>query len=227
MYFNPRSPRGGATRPAWQRNGLGAISIHAPHEGERPFGVGDIVSYINFNPRSPRGGATLSGRLDRPLIIFQSTLPTRGSDAQTLTAESAAIVISIHAPHEGERLNLPAGVYANGEFQSTLPTRGSDALYASCRRWRSSFQSTLPTRGSDPSISPFMSRSQYFNPRSPRGGATNDSCRAGLGGSISIHAPHEGERRYRQRYSFCSYRNFNPRSPRGGATIKVIKEYLQ
>ena len=34
--------------------------------------------------------------------------------------------ISIHAPHEGERLNLPAGVYANGEFQSTLPTRGSD-----------------------------------------------------------------------------------------------------
>ena len=34
--------------------------------------------------------------------VFQSTLPTRGSD--TIVANTIAIVIiSIHAPHEGER----------------------------------------------------------------------------------------------------------------------------
>ena len=40
-----------------------------------------IVGNNNFNPRSPRGGATASP-VDayRSIDIFQSTLPTRGSD---------------------------------------------------------------------------------------------------------------------------------------------------
>ena len=33
-----------------------------------------------------------------------------------------------------------------------------------------------------------------FNPRSPRGGATNRRAYSGIKGVISIHAPHEGER---------------------------------
>ena len=80
----------------------------------------------DFNPRSPRGGATT--------IIGNTQMHLR---------------ISIHAPHEGERLAPDRYNSSKSAFQSTLPTRGSDALYASCRRWRSSFQSTLPTRGSD------------------------------------------------------------------------------
>ncbi len=35
---------------------------------------------------------------------FQSTLPTRGSDANGIAVRST-LIISIHAPHEGERLN--------------------------------------------------------------------------------------------------------------------------
>ena len=80
------------------------------------------------------------------------------------------------------------------------------------------FQSTLPTRGSDPSISPFISRSQYFNPRSPRGGATAVAARTAGPSTISIHAPHEGERPGR-RAAYGHRRDFNPRSPRGGATL--------
>ena len=34
---------------------------------------------------------------------FQSTLPTRGSDIFFTKAERAALTVSIHAPHEGER----------------------------------------------------------------------------------------------------------------------------
>ena len=103
--------------------------------------------------------------------MFQSTLPTRGSDASSLGTRNYHRCfnprsprggatrwrginldlrrVSIHAPHEGERPGAYPAVRAVYKFQSTLPTRGSDALYASCRRWRSSFQSTLPTRGSD------------------------------------------------------------------------------
>ena len=58
--FNPRSPRGGATE---------ATKV--------------IKEYLQcFNPRSPRGGATFFKQpLARTHNKFQSTLPTRGSDA--------------------------------------------------------------------------------------------------------------------------------------------------
>ena len=58
------------------------------------------------------------------------------------------------------------------------------------------FQSTLPTRGSDPTaaVSPPESPA-YFNPRSPRGGATGTiNGTLDVTDIISIHAPHEGER---------------------------------
>ena len=128
--------------------------------------------------------------------------------------------ISIHAPHEGERLKRhllvsppsyfnprsPRGGatrYSNPSniikrFQSTLPTRGSDVpiINIGLKAWK--FQSTLPTRGSDfAGIGSTNYVALNFNPRSPRGGATPSCkhCESNL--SISIHAPHEGERRLR------------------------------
>ena len=57
---------------------------------------------------------------------FQSTLPTRGSDA--LAADKVKQLL---------------------KFQSTLPTRGSDKRQYALSHCRCQFQSTLPTRGSD------------------------------------------------------------------------------
>ena len=57
-----------------------AVSIHAPHEGERPAFSAAAFSDKSFNPRSPRGGATIN-----------------------LPAGVYANGVSIHAPHEGER----------------------------------------------------------------------------------------------------------------------------
>ena len=66
-------------------SGVVCISIHAPHEGERPAPLPlHGISAANFNPRSPRGGATF--RLPSDKKIMQ---------------------ISIHAPHEGERRIAP------------------------------------------------------------------------------------------------------------------------
>ena len=195
--FNPRSPRGGAT-------------LHGTAMGQR---------HANFNPRSPRGGAT-------------EYRPYEGGSRE----------ISIHAPHEGERLpaadvvpvvhghfnpRSPRGgatirqtFAAQGAqiFQSTLPTRGSDICTAAQRQASLQFQSTLPTRGSDWGQTALLLQYDHFNPRSPRGGATMKDWKAAVRTWISIHAPHEGERRWRRipHPRFLSY--FNPRSPRGGAT---------
>ena len=155
--------------------------------------VVQVLTY--FNPRSPRGGATTVPKLS-----------------------IAATIISIHAPHEGERLVFIAMAILRKLFQSTLPTRGSDVvilmLFCILSKFQSTlptrgsdywiiifynyfilFQSTLPTRGSDAdAVQIFARQANYFNPRSPRGGATWEGIIYQRIFSISIHAPHEGER---------------------------------
>ena len=91
-------------------------------------------------------------------------------------------VVSIHAPHEGERRIICAVKFNIMQFQSTLPTRGSDvAGFRYSVRACDKFQSTLPTRGSD-----------RTDTRPPRRGV-----------GVSIHAPHEGERRRKSAF-VCS-----------------------
>ena len=150
-----------------------------------------------FNPRSPRGGATKIDLTGYVTInsLFQSTLPTRGSDCISCCL-ACCIAISIHAPHEGERQTRQYLQILLMEFQSTLPTRGSD-----CDK----------KAGGD--------RPMNFNPRSPRGGATLNVGDKLICKAISIHAPHEGERRVRAAHSDSIRQDFNPRSPRGGATF--------
>ena len=151
MHFNPRSPRGGATRPC-------AVRCEADQ---------------NFNPRSPRGGATCrragagAGRTDD----FNPRSPRGGATCEGTEAR-ARLMISIHAPHEGER---PASRRAKAPpswyFNPRSPRGG-----ATCR-----FPAPSGPSG-------------HFNPRSPRGGATHRFVPHAGGCAISIHAPHEGER---------------------------------
>ena len=80
------------------------ISIHAPHEGERLHKLLPCLLYGYFNPRSPRGGATFySFPISSTTSYFNPRSPRGGA---TFAANSITpnILISIHAPHEGERL---------------------------------------------------------------------------------------------------------------------------
>ena len=80
-----------------------AISIHAPHEGERP---------LCFRPH-------------RTVSIFQSTLPTRGSDAPGARGGQPP-PISIHAPHEGERHSLASfQIFVPSDFNPRSPRGGA------------------------------------------------------------------------------------------------------
>ena len=180
--------RAGVMRPA--------ISIHAPHEGERlwthlpPRHCGGY-----FNPRSPRGGATILWPKMISSPKFQSTLPTRGSDGCTISRRRLTRLFQSTLPTRGSdifSLPVPQRVRV---FQSTLPTRGSDPHPCSLSFLIGLFQSTLPTRGSDAVDKNHKGQGQDFNPRSPRGGATI------IASDFVQNALH-----------------FNPRSPRGGAT---------
>ena len=127
--------------------------------------------------------------------MFQSTLPTRGSDHHTVSACAARRHVSIHAPHEGERPMPTCVMLKLLMFQSTLPTRGSDSRHF----YR-------------------LSKRLCFHPRPPRGGATNARAELLQHIIVSIHAPHEGERPVAAPPPWAELQGFNPRSPRGGAT---------
>ena len=172
--FNPRSPRGGATKRlcgGWLHS---PVSIHAPHEGERPNQCRKSGRSREFQSTLPTRGS------DDPSVAlmiagdwFQSTLPTRGSDAPVASFSTDGYSVSIHAPHEGERRDYKAKGGLKIMFQSTLPTRGSDRLSCPVSAVSVGFQSTLPTRGSDQIPLPSSLPNLCFNPRSPRGGATH------------------------------------------------------
>ena len=127
------------------------ISIHAPHEGERQ-GVKNVERKDdNISIHAPHEGERRCAYpiwLRQPLS-FQSTLPTRGSDAS----------------------RKPFGIGIT-PFQSTLPTRGSDRL--SPRRTCSGcyFNPRSPRGGATILLPRLIFRKNHFNPRSPRGGAT-------------------------------------------------------
>ena len=128
--------------------------------------------------------------------LFQSTLPTRGSD--------------LIPPRDGS---------GGTQFQSTLPTRGSDQLTSNLisRFWQ--FQSTLPTRGSDGAIKDYKNQGQHISIHAPHEGERREAIDAlGAISNISIHAPHEGERLTGDVEGTANFDDFNPRSPRGGAT---------
>ena len=227
-HFNPRSPRGGATATfsaaAFSDKNFNPRS---PRGGATLRPSMRIAASTYFNPRSPRGGATVAAwNCNRGDTAFQSTLPTRGSDF-VLPCICCICWISIHAPHEGERQCRATSQRSRSLFQSTLPTRGSDTSqdrtaptpayfnprsprggatrFSCCPSFRQNlFQSTLPTRGSDTVRPPQGSGRRYFNPRSPRGGATIPELDALAADNISIHAPHEGERRGRRITTFAA-----------------------
>ena len=82
------------------------ISIHAPHEGERPCGADPLGSaWAAISIHAPHEGERRLHQEDEDAAkLFQSTLPTRGSDSIRLRVYRIVNSISIHAPHEGERL---------------------------------------------------------------------------------------------------------------------------
>ena len=172
--FNPRSPRGGATIMLGDATNLTSVSIHAPHEGERLAGWPKSTLCTKVSIHAPHEG-------ERP-------------DGADNVADLAHV--SIHAPHEGERLQRRGQPQHGRHVSIHAPHEGERRIHAGWWLAVSQFQSTLPTRGSDIRAIPYRKGGMRFNPRSPRGGATSAHHSQKHDKSVSIHAPHEGERRF-------------------------------
>ena len=172
-YFNPRSPRGGATaRFPYTTVSKYYFNPRSPRGGATVLQHERFGRRANFNPRSPRGGATRFAHRPQAPCLISIHAPHEGERRPRYIARWHNYAISIHAPHEGERhVTRDKSLTIRSLFQSTLPTRGSDIFAAPDFGQRQKFQSTLPTRGSDP-----MQK-----------GSPAEAL-------ISIHAPHEGER---------------------------------
>ena len=155
---------------------------------------------MRFQSTLPTRGSDPASPVDAycSIDIFQSTLPTRGSDFCSFLSQAPYPLISIHAPHEGERRKAQPERQWQLIFQSTLPTRGSDRYDTAVLGVHNDFNPRSPRGGATTAPPPQGSGRRYFNPRSPRGGATPVRIRLDKReAEISIHAPHEGERRYR------------------------------
>ena len=172
------------------------ISIHAPHEGERPGATDPIVLELVFQSTLPTRGSDRPQLSDqRHLEVISIHAPHEGERRAQDHAARHQLQISIHAPHEGERLHETFSLVGEDEISIHAPHEGERRVGAGGRR-------------ADPAD---------FNPRSPRGGATLVAQQLRAHAVISIHAPHEGERP-RLLVELPLNGHFNPRSPRGGAT---------
>ena len=80
--------------------------------------------------------------------------------------------ISIHAPHEGERLRVEQQAAGKTGISIHAPHEGERPKFDKSNYSKAKFQSTLPTRGSDRRAVIYSVSVTDFNPRSPRGGAT-------------------------------------------------------
>ncbi len=199
-YFNPRSPRGGATAQAPPPAKRRMISIHAPHEGERQTA-----------PFEWRGEK-----------IFQSTLPTRGSDYKDRTKYTAPTPISIHAPHEGERPAVSRAVIACSRISIHAPHEGERRISHGGYVLFFKISIHAPHEGERRAAKMWsLCRPHYFNPRSPRGGATRAYLDHALDGQFQSTLPTRGSDSALMRWRW-SATNFNPRSPRGGATMRWV-----
>ena len=127
---------------------------------------------MDFNPRSPRGGATIQQIMKTLQISISIHAPHEGERLCRAGCRGGSLGISIHAPHEGERPRLCIVPSAHLGFQSTLPTRGSDGSRQSAQIPLTAFQSTLPTRGSDPRpVKPVASVKRLFQSTLPTRGS--------------------------------------------------------
>ena len=125
-YFNPRSPRGGATlRPSMSFNEVLGFQSTLPTRGSDACYPRLRRDNAHFNPRSPRGGATGSGKR-LPPKHFNPRSPRGGATAPPVDINDLAANFNPRSPRGGATVVRFSISKPDSEFQSTLPTRGSD-----------------------------------------------------------------------------------------------------
>ena len=130
--------------------------------------------------------------------MFQSTLPTRGSDLRNCLAIPLSFGFNPRSPRGGATMLMSLFWYmVLYSFNPRSPRGGATILGMNLSSTHIGFQSTLPTRGSDVSlVIPILVLLPFQSTLPTRG---SDFCLHSphsIQSAVSIHAPHEGERHY-------------------------------
>ena len=103
--FNPRSPRGGATRLRAELSSFDLVSIHAPRVGERRRSLSYRRWRRTFQSTLPAWGSDRMGAPERRCVmLFQSTLPAWGSDFAQVISSRANTCFNPRSPRGGATL---------------------------------------------------------------------------------------------------------------------------
>ncbi len=176
------------------------------------------------------------------LFRFHPRTPVRGATRAAARA-CAGRGISIHAPLCGVRLRPTNRAISATSFQSTHPCAGCDSSSSNHMMPMYPFQSTHPCAGCDLCAAAwtrttrisihaplcgvrrlqeqiFVPAGDYFNPRTPVRGATNNRRRIRTKSHISIHAPLCG---VRPAYSLQSQKQslFQSTHPCAGCDVTI------
>ena len=179
--FQSTLPTRGSDSTTLYAEGTEAVSIHAPHEGERPESVQYLTAkVVCVSIHAPHEG-------ERPYILprcrhirqFQSTLPTRGSDQALMYCEDGlAAGFNPRSPRGGATGSLRIGAALPRCFNPRSPRGGATPPYAAFDRHQRRFNPRSPRGGATAARLPVWLGLGCFNPRSPRGGATRTFWRA-------------------------------------------------
>ena len=189
--FNPRTPRGVRLRIISWLDWGAKISIHAPLAGCDVALRRNKLHIVHISIHAPLAGCDrLFSLFCLPVLIFQSTHPSRGATSGPLDFW-ASISISIHAPLAGcdgiHRRCSDDNKHFNPRTPRGVRHAGAVGLIPPLE-----FQSTHPSRGATHHSKHPQSSNRYFNPRTPRGVRLCELPGARLQGEISIHAPLAG-----------------------------------
>ena len=103
------------------------ISIHAPRKGERRGHLAGKNIFSKISIHAPRKGERrTNSALCCSMLLFQSTLPARGSDPYALTLCGYGGHFNPRSPQGGATFLAERVGFEPLLFQSTLPARGSD-----------------------------------------------------------------------------------------------------
>ncbi len=172
LCFNPRPPRGGATAQTTTELAQAVVSIHAPRAGGRHAIPRQKQFFDLFQSTPPARGGDPEMSPSLSILTCFNPRPPRGGATCGLDYIRHPLHVSIHAPRAGGRLQSHHPMNRTCQFQSTPPARGGD-------------KKTLSSATTDNS----------FNPRPPRGGATESRRPHEMNAVVSIHAPRAGGRR--------------------------------
>ena len=145
--FQSTLPSRGATVLLVRHKRPVPISIHAPLAGSDNFDEINTLANGDFNPRSPRGERLNHIVCDCNIVYISIHAPLAGSDLASCYVSDSVLLFQSTLPSRGATARIPGDADGGRRFQSTLPSRGATVQGGAGGVVGFEFQSTLPSRG--------------------------------------------------------------------------------